>query len=234
MNIADLNSFAYVAADALPGEIKAVCLTFPGLNGIEMKSFLDYGDTKLAQLGILFVFPFVNPWNWMNDRTVKFVDEVMDAVIAKYRLGKDCPLILRGGSMGGYSVLAYAMFSRYRPAAVFANCPVTDIYFHRTERPDLPRTINDAMGDYGDISEVLQERSPNYHPEKLPDCRYLIVHGFNDKSVNKAAHSDKLVAQMKARGMTVTYVEDGKMAHCNPMSYETIVAIDKFFDDAVK
>ena len=47
-------------------------------------------------------------------------------------------------------------------------------------------------------------------------------------------YSDRLVALMKARAMEVIYVEDENMAHCNPMKYETIAVIEKFFEDAVK
>ena len=234
MNASELKSFAYVSEDYLNGPVKALCVTFPGLGGMEMKSSLDNPDTKLAHDGVLFVYPFVNPWNWMNDRTVKFVDEVMDLVIERHRIGGSCPIISRGGSMGGYSALAYAMFTKHKLAAVVANCPVTDIHFHKTERPDLPRTFHDAMGSYGDISQALKDRSPNYHPEMLPDCKYLIIHGCNDKSVGKAAHSDKLVKLMRDRNLDLLYVEDDKMAHCSPMKYETVAAMEKFMDGIVK
>jgi len=231
MNINELRSFAYVSDESIDGEIKAVCLNFPGLGGMEMKSALDPADVKLAHRGMLFVYPFVNPWNWMNQPTVEFADEVMSAVKTKFSIADDCPLILRGGSMGGYSVLTYAMFSRYRVDGIFALCPVTDLYFHFSERPDLPRTIHSAMGDYGDISELLRQRSPNHHPEKLPAaCRYLIIHGCQDDRVNKAAHSDTLVPLMRQRNLDVTYIEDPTMRHCGPMNYASVTAIERFLD----
>ncbi|MDD5727925.1 MAG: prolyl oligopeptidase family serine peptidase [Victivallales bacterium] len=233
MKSSDLGSFAYVADDYLQGKIKAVCLDFPGLGTREMRDGLDRIDTKPAHQGMLFVYPFVNPWNWMSPGTVKFVDQVLETVQDKYGI-KNCPLFLRGGSMGGYCVFAYAMFSRHKPVAVLANCPVTDMDFHLTERPGLPRTIHDAMGDYSDISALLRERSPNYHPEKLPDCRYLIIHGCNDKAVSKTAHSDKLAPLMRRRGLSEIYLEDEKMKHCNPMSYETVLAVEKFTADILK
>ncbi len=234
MNSSDLKSFAYVSEDYLNGPVKAVVVNFPGLGGMEMKSSLDIPDIKLAHEGVLFIYPFVNPWNWMNSRTVDFVDEIVSIVVRKLKIGRNCPIVARGGSMGGYSALAYCMFTKHRLAAAIANCPVTDIYFHNTERPDLPRTFHDAMGSYGDISEILKDRSPNWHPEKLPDIRYLIIHGFNDKSVNKAAHSDKMVKLMRKRKLDVTYVEDEKMAHCGPMKYETVAAMEKFMDEIIK
>ncbi len=234
MNSSDLRNFAYVSEDYLKGPVRALVVNFPGLGGMEMKSSLDIQDMKYGQRGVLFIYPFVNPWNWMNSKTVKFADEVLDIVIGKHKIRKDCPIIVRGGSMGGYSVLAYSMFTKHKLSAVIANCPVTDIYFHCTERPDLPRTFHDAMGSYGDISKILKDRSPNWHPEKLQDIRYFIIHGFNDKSVNKAAHSDKLVKLMRKKKMDVTYIEDDKMAHCGPMKYETLAAMEKFFEEIIK
>ena len=68
----------------------------------------------------------------------------------------------------------------------------------------------------------------------MPDIRYLIIHGFNDKSVNKAAHSDKLVKLMRKRKLDVTYVEDDMMGHCNPMKYDTVIAIEPFIYAIIK
>ncbi len=231
MNASDLKSFAYVSTDFLSGPVKAVFACFPGLGGMEMKSSLDGFDVKLARQGALFVYPFVNPWNWMNAKTVEFADQVLDIALASQGLSPDFPIVTRGGSMGGYSALAFAMFSKHRIKAVIANCPVTDISFHITERPDLPRTFHDAMGSYGDISQTLKDRSPNIHPEKLPSCKYLVIHGFNDKAVSKTAHSDKLVKLMRERKMDVAYLEDPIMGHCSPMSYETLVATEKFSEE---
>jgi pimeloyl-ACP methyl ester carboxylesterase len=229
MNIDNLPSFAYAAEEYLPGpQPWALCVTFPGLGSTEMRSTLDIPDIKTARRGVLFVYPFVNPWSWMNSKTVRFVDEIIDVVTAKFNLRSDCRLILRGGSMGGYSALAHSMFSRHKPEAVMALCPVTDLFFHLTERPDLPRSIHDSAGRYDDISRILKDRSPNYHPGRLPDCRYLIVHGVNDKSVSKQAHSDKLVRLMRLRGLDVTYIEDSRMAHGSPIRYETVIAMENF------
>lgn len=231
MNAADLKSFSYVSTDFLSGPAKAVFVCFPGLGGMEMKSSLDGFDVRLANRGALFVYPFVNPWNWMNAKTVDFVDQVLDIALASHGLSADFPVVARGRSMGGYSALAFAMFSKRNIKAVVANCPVTDISFHITERPDLPRTFHDAMGSYGDISQILKDRSPNLHPEKLPSCKYLIIHGFNDKAVSKTAHSDKLVKLMRERKLDVRYVEDQIMEHCSPMSYETLVAYEGFQEE---
>jgi pimeloyl-ACP methyl ester carboxylesterase len=235
MNASDLSSFAYVSEEYLPeGGARAVILDFPGLGGMAMRSSLDIPDVKTAHKGALFVYPYVNPWNWMNDRTVKFADRILDIVIKKYKTGKKCPLAVRGGSMGGYSALAYSMFTKHKLSAVIASCPVTDLFFHRTERPDLPRTIHDAMDSYDDISAALKSRSPNYHPEKLQDCAYFIMHGILDKAVGKAAHSDKLVRLMRKKGMDITYIEDERMAHCSPVSYQTLDALEKFMGRIIK
>lgn len=227
MNSSNLASFAYVSENYLAAPVRALCLTFPGLGNMEMRQAPDFTDFKRAHDGVLFIYPFVNPWCWMNAATVAFVDEIVDVLMEKYSLAA-CPLLVRGGSMGGYSALAYSMFSKHRISGVIANCPVTDPLYHLTERPDLPRTMHSAMGTYEDITELLKERSPNHHPEKLQNCKYLIVHGFKDKSVNKEAHSDTLVPLMKKLGLNLTYLEDETMAHCNPMKYEVFEEIERF------
>ncbi len=227
MNASNLNSFAYVSEDYLRSPAKALCLTLPGLGNMEMRQAPDFTDFKRAHDGVLFIYPFVNPWCWMNAETVTFVDRILDILIEKHSL-KNCPILVRGGSMGGYSALVYSMFSKHKLTAVIANCPVTDPLFHLTERPDLPRTMHSAMGTYDDITELLKARSPNHHPEKLQKCRYLIVHGFKDKAVNKEAHSDALVPAMEKLGYDVTYLEDETMAHCNPMKYEVFEEIESF------
>ncbi len=232
MNESNFESFAYVAADCV-AKPKAVIISFPGLGSCEMKSSLDMKETDWASKGALMVFPFVNPWNWMNPKTVKFADEVLACVEGKYKT-KGLPLIVRGGSMGGHSALTYAMLSTRKLAGCLAICPVCDLHFHYSERPDLPRTLHDSFDSYEDISEGLKERSPVHRADKLPDIDYMIVHGEKDKSVAKAPHSDALVKRMRERGLRINYVEDARMFHCNPYSIGSIQAIDAFIEGFLK
>lgn len=164
----------------------------------------------------------------MNDETVEFVDELVEALREKYDLAATTPLIATGGSMGGYAVLAYAIAARHKLAACFANCPVCDLMFHYTERPDLPRTFHHAFHSYGDITAQLEAHSPLHQAARLPDTHYLIVHGEEDKSVGKAAHSDRLAAEMRKRDLDLEYATVPGMGHCGPLPDELVVRIDRF------
>ena len=169
----------------------------------------------------------------MNELTVDFLDTLLTEIRQTYHL-ENSPLLLRGSSMGGYSSLVYAMFGKHKPDAVLAVCPVTDALFHFSESPEKPRSFCFAMGSYGDISQKLRDRSPNYHVELLPKCPYCIVHGGRDTAVSKAAHSDKLVSLMRQHGLDVIYVEDENMEHGFKISYETAAAQDRFMSDFLR
>ena len=233
MEIGNINDFAYISLPLTSTPIRAICVHLPGHGCQEMREWLDVPDLKYAHAGMLFVYPYVNPWNWMNEFTVDFLDALLTKIKQAYNL-EACPLLLRGSSMGGYSALVYAMFGKHKPDAVLAICPVTDAVFHFSASPGNPRSFCFAMGDYGDISQKLRERSPNYHVELLPQCPYCIIHGGHDTAVSKTAHSDKLVTQMKHHGLNVIYVEDENMEHGFNVSYETTVAQDSFISSFLR
>ena len=155
----------------------------------------------------------------MNPATQAFIDELIAGLFARYGLAPDVPVIATGGSMGGFSALLYSALGGHPIAACAANCPATDLVYHYGERPDLPRTLHCAFGSYGDIQEALIAHSPNHQVEKLPDIPYLIIQGDQDTAVSKAAHSDKLVPAMRARGLTVDYREQPDMGHCGPFNW---------------
>ena len=220
MNEAQLGRFAWTNEDFLGGAIRGVILEFPGLGSMGMKGEgPDAQELEWGQAGGLTVAAFQDPWGWMNPQTVAFTDEVVDAVFARHALAPETPVIAIGGSMGGYEALVYSLKGRHPVAAVAANCPVCDLPFHYTERPDLPRTLHHAFGSYGDISEALAAHSPLHQADRLLDVPYLIVHGDEDTAVGKAAHSDKLVEKMRGRGLNVDYREQPGMGHCGPFDW---------------
>ena len=109
-----------------------------------------------------------------------------------------------------------ALYARITPKACFANCPVCDLPFHATERPDLPRTVYLAFAHYEcGLEEALQRTSPLHQARKMPKIPYTIIHGDADQAVNKALHSDRFVAAMRAAGHDVTYIEVPGMPHCD-------------------
>ena len=64
---------------------------------------------------------------------------------------------------------------------------------------------------------LFAEQSPIAQVHRMPDTPYLIVHGDNDESVSKRHHSDRLVAAMRRRGLSVDYVEVPGMGHGGPL-----------------
>lgn len=211
-----IKKVAWVGDEIVAQPIKGVVLKFSGLGASDLKWQADDDDMAWAANGGLVVVPYHNPWAWMNQDTVDFVDELIEAIRQSYRLEERLPIIATGGSMGGYGALAYTMFSRHKMARCAANCPVCDLPYHYDERADLPRTMHSAFSSYADITDQLIARSPVHQAQKLPGINYLIVHGTQDDAVAKAHHSDVLVAKMRAGGLNIEYLEP-EMGHCGPM-----------------
>jgi len=133
----NLPSFAYTNEKIVSLPIRSVVLDFHGLNMNQMLSDHSERSVFYAQNGVLHVIPYDNPWSWMNDTAVQMTDCIVDAVYARLGLSPAVPLISTGGSMGGLSALSYTVRTRHKVAACAANCPVCDLVFHYTERPDL-------------------------------------------------------------------------------------------------
>lgn len=170
-----------------------------------------YGD-----LGILYVHPYNNPWNWMNRQAISYTDEILDVLYDAFDLADDLPIISTGGSMGGLSALVYALYAKRTPAACVVNCPVCDMPFHLTERPDLPRTLYSAFWhETGDLSTVLEAFSPLHLVSRMPHIPYHIFHCDQDAAVNLAAHSERFAAAMQERGHDIHYVVVPDRGHCD-------------------
>lgn len=210
----ELDKFAYHNAETCARPFRAVVLEFHGLgfSGLVQEPPALAGEC--AKRGALYLFPYYGPWSWMNDTAVRYTDEVIKAAKEYYRLPPDIPMISTGGSMGGLSALIYTRYAAVTPVACAANCPVCDLPYHFTERPDLPRTMFCAFGHYDcDFTQALETASPLHQVERMPDIPYYIVHGDADQSVGKRMHSDRFVGKMR-RAHRVTYDEVPGMKHC--------------------
>ena len=209
----NLPSFAYTNEKIVSLPIRSVVLDFHGLNMNQMLSEPSERSVFYAQNGVLHVIPYDNPWSWMNDTAVQMTDCIVDAVYARLGLSPAVPLISTGGSMGGLSALSYTVRTRHKVAACAANCPVCDLVFHYTERPDLPRTILSAFWGE-DAAEQILRVSPLHRVDDFPDIPYYIVHGEADQAVNLQKHSLPLVNAMQKRGLNVTFDRVPNMQHC--------------------
>ncbi len=210
-----LRCFAYSNDKICKLPIKGIAISFFGLGDTSIYNEDSIEAKRLAEKGILYVVPYTNPWSWMNRQAVNYTDEIIDVLIAQYRLPNDVTIVSCGGSMGGQQALVYTALSKRTPVACVANCPVCDLVFHITERPDLPRTLYSAFfNENGSLEKVLETASPVHMVEKMPDINYYIFHCECDQAVNKEKHSDVLVRKMKDR-FKVVYHTIPARGHCD-------------------
>jgi len=221
MNKEKMHDVAWIGDQFVAGPIKGVIITFHGLGDPGLKTVPSYEENEWAAAGGLVVMPYSGPWSWMNRGARAFVDELIDAVYKHYNLSPAIPLIIRGGSMGGFCALLYTRYSKHPVKACQALYPVCDLKHHFSERPDLPRTIYHAFYGYeGDLDTLFREHSPVDQAQSLPRIPYQILHGDADQAVNKAAHSDRMVAAMKTHGLNVEYIEVPGMGHHAPLYFD--------------
>ena len=216
MHTEPLERFAYANFPAPGVPARGVVVDFMGL-GNQWMSKPEDGPrgAAFAAAGAVYVVPYLDPWNWMNAGAVAATDRILDLVFGRAGLPADAPVVSTGGSMGGLCALVWPRNTRHRVAAVAANCPVCDLPFHYAERPDLPRTLRAAFGAEPDFAAALRARSPLHLAPELPDVPHAVFHCTEDRLVDKAAHSDKFVAAMRALGRRVEYVEVPGRGHCD-------------------
>ena len=195
----NLRYFTYSNDQLIHGAIRGVILDFMGLGGAKMFDEDPERGVELAGKGIAYLVPYLNPWNWMNEQAVAYTDELLSVLRGHYGLGDSLPVVATGGSMGGLCALVYTRYARVTPVACVTNCPVCDLPFHYTERPDLPRTLYSAFGGSGGdtLDAALRAHSPLHLAPSMPDIRYVVFHCEEDRAVNIRNHSEKFVAAMR-------------------------------------
>ena len=198
INYENLRNFAYSNDKLVKGDIKGIVLEFCGLGNMTMHN-VDPGDAiEYAEKGIIYVVPYYNPWCWMNQQTVAYVDEIIAVICEKYHLDETVKIVSTGRSMGGLCALVYCAYAKITPCASVTNCPVCDLVYHYTERSDLPRTLYSAFATYeGSMEEALKSCSPLHLADQMPDIPYTVFHCEADLAVNLEMHSKKFVAAMQ-------------------------------------
>ena len=110
----------------------------------------------------------------MNREARAYVDELIEGVYQHYQLDDTVPLLISGGSMGGFSSLLYTRYAKRKPKACIVNCPVCDMEYHYHEREDLPRSMLFSFRGYQEPLKMLfEEHSPICQAENLPNIPYL-------------------------------------------------------------
>lgn len=213
----NLDLFCYTNGHLFKGPVRAVVLSFYGLGGKKMWINEDIPNAAAdAGAGLLDVIPYTDPWNWMNPTAVALTDDIIDVIFERYQLPEGTPIISTGGSMGGLCAIVYCRYAKRTPTSCVVNCPVCDLPFHYTERPDLPRTLYAAFYKPGtDLTENLKSASPCHLTESLPDIPYTVFHCTADTCVNIRAHSEKFVSAMREAGKTVEFIPVPDRDHCN-------------------
>ena len=215
INYETIRSFAYVNDNVCKKPIRGVVVNFCGLNNKDMFDEDTNEGVYYGEEGVLYVHPYNNPWSWMNAQAVAYTDEIIDVIFEKYALPESTPVISMGNSMGGLASLVYTRYSKRTPVACISNCPVCDLVYHFTERPDLPRTIYSAFwNEEGELNDILKKYSPVHLAPEMPDAKYYIFHCDKDKSVNLASHSQKFVAAMNECGKGVELEIIPDRGHC--------------------
>lgn len=224
----NVNLFAYVYADPAKESYKGIVLVFHGLGGGNEMTSLPMEEYEGAHDYIL-VYPYNSPWSWMNDTSVKMADEIVDAVIAKYGLPEDVPVISTGASMGGLASLVFTHYTKRTPVRCATNCGVCDLPYHYTERADLPKTLYCAFAHYDcTLEEALLRTSPLHLVETMPHIPYYIAHCDEDGAVNKQKHSDRMVQALRETGHNVVaYDEVPGKGHCQ-LEDEHLLAYYRF------
>lgn len=212
----NLRNFAYVNDNICKKPIKGIVISFFGLGGANMFWEDIPEGVFYAEQNILYVVPYNNPWAWMNRQAVSYTDEIIDVIFEKHALSDDTPTVAVGGSMGGQSALVYTRYSKRTPVSCVANCPVCDLVFHFTERPDLPRTLYSSFfNESGTLEDVLKSASPLHLAKNMPQVKYHIFHCDEDKAVNIDSHSRKFVPEMLSLGHSITFDVISGRGHCD-------------------
>ena len=210
----NLRNFTYSNDKLIRGNIKGIVLEFTGLGFQDMLSEAGEAERRYAQQGIVYLRPYYNPWSWMNRQTVAFTDTIVDRLMEAYQLPESTPIVASGGSMGGLCALVYTYYAKRTPIACVTNCPVCDLVYHYTERPDTPRTLYSAFGAYDmPLDEALRSASPVHLAEKMPRISYRIFHCNRDEMVNMDAHSCAFLQAMAGHDISLYEVAD--RGHCD-------------------
>lgn len=216
INYDNLRYFAYTNADLINGEVKGIVLDFQGLGFSLMYNEHTEDGISDAQNGIIHIVPYYNPWSWMNKQTVNYIDEIVDVLIDHFKLSDDVKIVASGGSMGGMCALIYTYYAKRTPIKCVTNCPVCDMVYHYTERPDLPRTIYSAFGSYeGTLDEALRSQSPLHLAENMPDIEYVHFHCTADSAVNYEKHGVVFSDKMKECGKNYKFITVPDREHCS-------------------
>lgn len=203
-------------------DVKGLAIEFPGFDGnsclsgnynhLELSN--EYAQ-ELGKQGILLVYVFTGPWNWMRDVSVKTVDDIIDAVIEKYNLMKSIKIVYTGGSMGGLGALSYNVYGKHKAVGCAVSCPVCDLFAVSKVTPFFEASVYFACAHYEtDYDSAVRALSPLYFVDKFPRNKYFVLSCNDDKLISLKEHGTPLLEKMQERGLNVQSIELDGMGHC--------------------
>jgi dipeptidyl aminopeptidase/acylaminoacyl peptidase len=144
-------------------------------------------------------------------------DDVTDGVqwLVKEGIADPKRIAIYGGSYGGYATLAGVAFTPDLYAAAVDYVGVSNLLtFLKTIPPywkPLLEMFHEMVGHPENDAELLRERSPAFHAERIR-TPLLIAQGARDPRVVKG-ESDQMVEAMRKRGVEVEYIVKDNEGH---------------------
>lgn len=218
--------------DLIKGDIRGIALYFTGLGHTSQPMNDMVAAPVCAENGILYILPFYNPWCWMNEKTVKYVDAIVDTAMELYNISKDVPVGIYGGSMGGHNTFIYAMKSKHRIVAAAILCPCCNMEYEMAYSTNtiFRSYFESAIEDTDDFKAYIHDNSPVNMVEKLPKIPYLFAVGLKDTVLVPSQHSDLMIERMISAGHEVERQDYPEVAHCN-LAHRDRIAIHKWLSE---
>ena len=203
----DLGQFAYTNCDIVKKPVCGICVDFFGMNFVGWVPEHTEIGKALADEGIAYFQPYLNPWAWGNRQAIEITDRIVDEIIGLFDLPADVPVVSCGGSMGGYTSIVYSIESKHNIVACQPNAAATDLPdFMEVRAGGTPRVLFNAFYSLGGkFEDVLAERSPINMIDKLPDIPYRLFHSDGDGLV-PVDQSIRFVEKAKATREAEIYI----------------------------
>jgi len=239
INAQTITSYANTNEAFLEGKVCGIVLEFPGLGGgscfggsVERGTYDSPETRAFAKNGIVVAYMFPGPWSWGSKAAIRMADAVVDAIIEKYELPADAPVVVSGGSMGGMGSLNCARYSRHNIVAVAAACPCVDVLDRFNCNPDFPRTYISAVAGYDmPLEDALKTISPIEFAADMPHVPYFIASDAED-DLFPEEQCDHYVDVLRGYGYDVTYHRQPGIGHGGFIP-EVWREMQKFMTDAI-
>lgn len=220
----NISRFCTTNEKYVKGEIKKLVVEFPGFDGRSCLGGdfnLRENSSRLAKIlgekGILSVYVFTGPWNWMKDTAVIIVDHIIGSVKEKFALNEEIPIVAVGGSMGGHGALMYTLRGGCKISACAVSCPVCDLnaLSEREEYHYFCASVYQAFADCdGDFQDIVKVYSPLYNIESMPRIPYFMIICDADSVIPSDVHGLPFFSGMKKTNHNIQAVISNGKEHC--------------------